>query len=121
MLDSNDIKVIGDLLEKQSASLHEEIRSLQGETRSLHEEVNSLQKDMKSLHGEMQDQYNGIMAFIESHIDPQLQMLAEGHASILEKMTPAREIVDMKTDISILKDAMKYLSAKLQALENKVS
>ena len=61
------------------------------------------------------------MTVIESDIYPKIQLLAEGHKTIQQQITPVSEIDNMKTEISVLRDAVKYLSSRLQALESRVS
>ena len=61
------------------------------------------------------------MTVIESDIYPKIQLLAEGHKTIQQQITPVSEIDNMKAEISVLRDAVKYLSSRLQALESRVS
>ena len=61
------------------------------------------------------------MTVIESDIYPKIQLLAEGHKTIQQQITPVSEIDNMKAEISVLRDDVKYLSSRLQALESRVS
>ena len=61
------------------------------------------------------------MTVIESDIYPKIQLLAEGHKTIQQQITPVSEIDNMKAELSVLRDAVKYLSSRLQALESRVS
>lgn len=61
------------------------------------------------------------MTVIESDIYSKIQLLAEGHKTIQQQITPVSEIDNMKAEISVLRDAVKYLSSRLQALESRVS
>ena len=61
--------------------------------------------------------HDDMMSVLESDVYPKLQLLAEGHEAILEKITPKSEIENMKADIVVLKEAVRHLSAKLNALQ----
>ena len=61
--------------------------------------------------------HEDMVTLFESDIDPKLRLLAEGHETLLEKITPENEIESMKADIVVLKEAVRQLSAKLNALQ----
>ena len=67
-------------------------------------------KQREEIHADM-------MTIIESEVSPKLRILAEGHEALLERMTPPEEIADMKADIVILKEAVRSLSMKVNALQ----
>ena len=67
-------------------------------------------KQKEEIHADM-------MTIIESEVSPKLRILAEGHEALLERMTPPEEIADMKADIVILKEAVRSLSMKVNALQ----
>jgi uncharacterized protein YqgV (UPF0045/DUF77 family) len=58
-----------------------------------------------------------MMTIIESEVNPKLRLLAEGHEALLERMTPPEEIATMKADIVVLKEAVRSLSMKVNALQ----
>ena len=137
MLDQNDIQVITDLLSKQdekTAAMFAEVNQKMDERfaeaerrtderfadvyRKMDERFEAAEKRTQEM---MDRQTTSIMAYIEGYFEPQIQMLADGHKLIVETMTPKSEIEDMKVEISILRDAMKYLSAEVEALKSKVS
>lgn len=64
-----------------------------------------------------QEIHADMMTIIESEVNPKLRLLAEGHEALLERMTPPEEIADMKADIVILKEAVRSLSMKVNALQ----
>jgi len=63
------------------------------------------------------EMHEDMMTIVESEINPKLRILAEGHEALLERMTPPEEIENMKTDIFILKEAVKNLGTKVKALQ----
>ena len=69
-----------------------------------------LAKQKREIHADM-------MTIIESEVNPKLRILAEGHETLMERMTPPEEIADMKADIVILKEAVRSLSMKVNALQ----
>ena len=64
-----------------------------------------------------QQMHDDMMSVLESDVYPKLQLLAEGHEAILEKLTPANEIESMKADIVVLKEAVRQLSARLNTIQ----
>jgi len=71
----------------------------------------------KLLDAQKQDLRGELLTVIESEISPKLQLLAEGQDAILEKVAPASKIETLEADIVVLKEAVKYLSEKIQKLE----
>ena len=64
-----------------------------------------------------QEIHEDMVTLFESDIDPKLRLLAEGHETLLGKITPENEIESMKADIVVLKEAVRQLSARLNALQ----
>ena len=64
-----------------------------------------------------QEIHDDMMTIIESEVNPKLRLLAEGHEALLERMTPPEEIATMKADIVVLKEAVRSLSMKVNALQ----
>ena len=115
MLDANDIQVIRELLADErrhtEAMLAEERR--RSDERFKEEQKRSDEKFVRI----QQQIHDDMMSVLESDVYPKLQLLAEGHEAILEKITPKSEIENMKADIVVLKEAVRHLSAKLNALQ----
>ena len=63
------------------------------------------------------EMHEDMMTIIESEVTPQFRILAEAHEVLLERMTPPEEIEDIKTDIFILKEAVKNLGTRVNALQ----
>ena len=99
-----------------SAQQKEEVRadmlniSVQQKEELRAEMLNISAQQKKEMHEDM-------MTIVESEINPKLRILAEGHEALLERMTPPEEIENMKTDIFILKEAVKNLGTKVKALQ----
>ena len=101
MLDEKDIQMIAKLMDEK---LDQQKQELRGEVGKM------LDQQKRELHGEF-------MTVIESEVTPKLRLLAEGQEAILEKMVPVSRIDALEADVIVLKDAVKYLSEKVQALE----
>jgi len=71
----------------------------------------------KKLDSLRQQMHEDMMTIVESEINPKLRILAEGHEVLLERMTPPEEIANMKADIVVLKEAVRSLSMKVNALQ----
>ena len=97
---------------EQRKGIREEMLAISAEQRKeIREEMLAISsKQKKEIHADM-------MTIIESEINPKLRILAEGHETLLERMTPPEEIENMKADIVILKEAVKGLSMKVNALQ----
>ena len=126
MLDANDIQVIRELLADErrhtEAMLAEERRRsderFKEEQKRSDERFAEAQKRSDEKFVRIQQQiHDDMMSVLESDVYPKLQLLAEGHEAILEKITPKSEIENMKADIVVLKEAVRHLSAKLNALQ----
>lgn len=63
---------------------------------------------------ELRDEF---MTVIESEVTPKLRLLAEGQEAILEKIVPESRVEALEADVIVLKEAVKYLSERVQALE----
>ncbi len=101
MLDEKDIQIIAKLMDEK---LDQQKQELRGEVGKM------LDQQKQELRGEF-------MTVIESEVTPKLRLLAEGQEAILEKMVPVSRIDALEADVIVLKDAVKYLSEKVQALE----
>ena len=82
MLDSNDIQVITELLEKNRSDTRNEMR-----------------------------------AIIESEVNPKLQLLAEGHEVLLEKINRLEKQDELTGRVVVLEKAVKKLNKEVDALK----
>ena len=82
MLDSNDIQIITELLEKNRS-----------------------------------DTRNDMMAIIESEVNPKLQLLAEGHEVLLEKINRLEKQDELTGRVVVLEKAVKKLNKEVDALK----
>ena len=96
------------MLAEQNKELHGEMTAMFAEERKrTDEKLDSLRQQM----------HEDMMTIVESEINPKLRILAEGHEVLLERMTPPEEIANMKADIVVLKEAVRSLSMKVNALQ----
>ena len=123
MLDANDIQIISKIVSDALAEERKHTETMFAEERKHTEAILAQQK--KEIHADMlaisaeqkKEMHSDMMTIIESEINPKLRILAEGHEALLERMTPPEEIENMKADIVILKEAVKSLSIKVNALQ----
>ena len=99
------------LEERMDSKLTALEQRMDGKLTALEERMDGkLDRQTQALRGEF-------LSVIESEVTPKLQLLAEGQEAILEKMAPVSRIEALEADVIVLKDAVKYLSEKLQKLE----
>lgn len=134
MLDANDIQIISKIVSDALVEERKHTEAMFAEERK-HTEAMFAEQN-KELHGEMtamfaeerkrtdekldslrQQMHEDMMTIVESEINPKLRILAEGHEVLLERMTPPEEIANMKADIVVLKEAVRSLSMKVNALQ----
>ena len=123
MLDANDIQIIFKIVSDALAEERKHTEAMFVEERKHTEAMFAEQR--KEIRAEMlaisaqqkQEIHDDMMTIIESEVNPKLRILAEGHEALLERMTPPEEIADMKADIVVLKEAVRSLSMKVNALQ----
>ena len=123
MLDANDIQIISKIVSDALAEERKHTEAMFAEERKHTEAMFAEQR--KEIRAEMlaisaqqkQEIHADMMTIIESEVNPKLRLLAEGHEALLERMTPPEEIADMKADIVVLKEAVRSLSMKVNALQ----
>jgi len=96
MLDSNDIQIITQLLEKNRNDTRAEMTELLRQNR--------------------EDTRNDMMTIIETEVNPKLQILAEGHEVLLEKINRLEKQDELTGRVVILEEAVKKINKELNAL-----
>ena len=76
-----------------------------------------IQMIAKLLETQKQELRSELLTVIESEVTPKLRLLAEGQDAILEKIVPESRVEALEADVIVLKEAVKYLSERVQALE----
>ena len=97
MLDSNDIQIITELLRQNREDTRAEMTELLRQNR--------------------EDTRNDMMTIIESEVNPKLQILAEGHEALLEKLNRMDKQNELTDRIVILEEAVKKLNKELNAMK----
>jgi len=126
MLDSNDIQIITQLLrqnrEETRAETTELLRKSREETRA--ETTELLRQSREETRAEMtellrqnrEDTRNDMMTIIETEVNPKLQILAEGHEVLLEKINRLEKQDELTGRVVILEEAVKKINKELNAL-----
>jgi len=97
---------------QQKEELRTEMLAISAQQKKeMHEDMLAISAQQKK------EMHEDMMTIIESEVTPQFRILAEAHEVLLERMTPPQEIEDIKTDIFILKEAVKNLGTRVKALQ----
>ena len=134
MLDANDIQIISKIVSDALAEERKHTEAMFAEERKhteamfaeerkhteamFAEQRKEIRTEMLAISAQQKQEIHAdMMTIIESEVNPKLRILAEGHETLMERMTPPEEIADMKADIVILKEAVRSLSMKVNALQ----
>ena len=119
MLDSNDIQIITKLLEQSRNETHAELEKFRSEMRT--EMTALLEKHREETRAELEKNRiatrNDMRAIIESEINPKLQLLAEGHEVLLEKINRLEKQDELTGRVVVLEKAVKKLNKEVDALK----
>ena len=123
MLDSNDIQIITELLEKNRSDTRNEMIGLLGKYREeTRDEMKKYREEMRAemtelLRQNREETRNDMMAIIESEVNPKLQLLAEGHEVLLEKINRLEKQDELTGRVVVLEKAVKKLNKEVDALK----
>ena len=127
MLDSNDIQIITELLGQNRNDTRNEmtelLRQSRKETRDeMTELLTQSRKEMRDeitelLRQNRKETHDDMMAIIESEVNPKLQILAEGHEVLLEKIKRLEKQDELVDRIVILEEAVKKLNKEVSAIK----
>ena len=134
MLDANDIQIISKIVSDALAEERKHTEAMFAEERKhtgamfaeerkhteamFAQQKEELRTEMLAISAQQKkEMHEDMMTIIESEVTPQFRILAEAHEVLLERMTPPQEIEDIKTDIFILKEAVKNLGTRVKALQ----
>ena len=123
MLDSNDIQIITELLEKNRSDTRNEMIELLGKYREeTRDEMKKYREEMRAEMTELfrqnrEETRNDMMAIIESEVNPKLQILAEGHEVLLEKINRLEKQDELTGRVVVLEKAVKKLNKEVNSLK----
>ena len=80
-------------------------------------DANDIQFITELLKKNRQETHEDMMAIIESEINPKLQLLAEGHEMLLEKINRLEKRDELTGRVVILEEAVKRLNKDVDALK----
>ena len=108
MLDANDIQIITELLEQSRNEMRDEMTAL-------------LEKHREETRAELEKNRiatrNDMRAIIESEVNPKLQLLAEGHEVLLERINRLERQDELTGRVVILEEAVKKLNKEVSAIK----
>ncbi|MEG0780897.1 MAG: hypothetical protein RR426_09865 [Oscillospiraceae bacterium] len=94
-------------------SLRTDVTSMKSDMTSMKSDMTSMKSDMTSLRTDV----TSIQLYIENHIDPALQALAEGQQTILETLAPKNRVEALEDEMLFMKQVVKALSGEIQELK----
>ena len=119
MLDANDIQIISKLLEQSRNETHAELEKFRSEMRT--EMTALLEKHREETRAELEKNRiatrNDMRAIIESEINPKLQLLAEGHEVLLERINRLEKQDELTGRVVIMEEAVKKLNKEVSAIK----
>ena len=119
MLDANDIQIITKLLEQSRNETYAELEKFRSEMRT--EMTALLEKHREETHAELEKNRiatrNDMRAIIESEVNPKLQLLAEGHEVLLERINRLEKQDELTGRVVILEEAVKKLNKEVSAIK----
>ncbi len=105
---NNEEKILA-MLEKHDAMLEKLIQTQDEHSDLLHRHSDSL--------AELQKIATKVAITQENVVLPRLNLLAEGHQTLMDTLAPKNRVEALEDDIAVLKMAVKTLSQKVSELE----
>ena len=101
------------VLDTKMTSLDEKVNSLDAKVTSLDEKVNSLDTKVASLDADVR----GIKVVLENEVRRDLNLLAEGHAAILERLPSQEEKEALEARMDAMEAAIRLHSKQIRELK----
>ena len=124
MLEKSDIELLGQMMDEKIGSAISSSEERLGQM--MDEKIGSAISASEERLSQMMDEKigsaisaseNRMMAYFEGKIEPQLQLLAEGHQQLLETLAPVSRVEALETDVSVLKYTVAQLAAEVKELK----
>ena len=75
------------------------------------------QNDKEYISQQIQESENRMMAYFEAAILPKFDLLADGQKAIQQAITPKSEIEELKSEVSVLKLAIRTMNQEIAELK----
>ena len=98
MLDKQDLQAISEIVDAKIKDEHDSMVSY--------------------MDARFKDEHNQMIAYMESAIIPQIKLIAEGHATLLEKMAPKSQLEELRDENRFMMNLIKDLYKRVEILEN---
>ena len=108
MLDKQDLQAIKELIDTSIAASEERMTAKIDTSIAASEERMTAKIDASE---------NRIMAYIETAVMPNFQLLAEGHQTLLETLAPKSRVDNLEDDVVFLKSVVKSLMQEVSELK----
>lgn len=95
----------------------EKILSILEKHSEMFEQINARMDQMQANMGEMQKTLTRVAVTQESVVLPKLQLLAEGHDTLLNTLARKERVEALEDDVALLKTVIKAMSQRLEKLE----
>ncbi len=122
MNQSNEERILN-MLAGMQTDIHDlktDVHDLTTDVQGLKTDVQGLKTDVGTLKTDVQDLKSDVLKInvrLDTDVAVKLDALAEGHASILEQLTPRSRIDDMETEIRFLKTVIRQMGDDIQQLK----
>lgn len=97
MLDEKDLQAIAQLMEKQKQDIMSETKGL--------------------LAQQKQDIMHDVKVLLDTEVTTRVNLLAEGQQAIIEAITPKSEIEELRSEVSVLKLAIRTMNQEIAELK----
>lgn len=113
---NNEEKILEILsqIQKDQSAMKDDISGLKTDVSGMKTEISEMKSDMS----EVKQRVRSIEVAQETTVATRLQLLAEGQTTIQEQIRQISVIDRMEDDIATLKNAVRYLSDKVEKLES---
>lgn len=95
----------------------EKILSILEKHGEMFEQINARMDEMQANMGEMQKTLTCVAVTQENVVLPKLQLLAEGHDTLLNTLARKERVEALEDDVALLKTVIKAMSQRIEKLE----
>lgn len=127
MMDEKDLQAIAQMLKAELAPINDRLDKMdgrmdqmQGDISDLRTTVTGMQKDISSVQkdiSDLRDTVTRVAVTQENVVLPRLQLLAEGHDTLLETLARKEQVEALKDDVATQGTAIMLVSQRVTKLE----
>jgi len=116
---TNEERILNILAEMQGdmQGMKSDMQGMKSDMQGMKAEIQGLRTDMQEMDDRLSGQILKINMKLENQIEPQIKLLAEGHQTIMEAITPKSRVDELEDDVNMLKMAFRQINMELQELK----